>query len=92
MLPEKEDRIQLDIGANIGTMEIAGPDITCSTDHLSASSIADRLISTKQGRSTTFRTTSQRTSQIQALHIDKRGREYLQVLGRYLQVPAGTYR
>jgi len=27
-LSKKADRIQLDIGANIGTMEIAGPDIT----------------------------------------------------------------
>ena len=89
--PEKAGRIQLDIGANIGTMKIAGPDITSSTDNLSTRSIAHTLISIKLGRSTNFRTASQRTCQIQALHIDRKGGEYLQVLGTYLQLPAVTY-
>jgi hypothetical protein len=90
--PKKTGRIQLYIGANIGTMKIAGPDITSSTDDLSTRSIAHRFISIKLGRTTNFRTASQRAIQIQAQHIDRKGGEYLHVLGTYLQVPACTYK
>ena len=92
-LLEKAERIRLDILANIGNMEIAGPDITISTDHMSTRSTAHRLMPIQLGRSTNFRTTSQRTSQIQGLlHIDEKSRENMQVLGTYLQVPSSTYK
>jgi hypothetical protein len=91
-LPKKAGRVKLYIGANIGTMEIAGPGISSSSDHLSTRSIAHIGISIKLRRSTSFRTIYQRMNQIKALHIDRKGREYLQVLERYLQVSASTYR
>jgi hypothetical protein len=92
MFSGEAEHIQHYIETNTGGMTIADIATTISPKLLSARSLAHRLVSIPQGRYIILMTTLQRASQIKGLPNFRKSREYLQVLRKYLQVPAGSYK